>query len=147
MTLVLDYRNDNLCQVAYAVSKRKNPNDAICDLRSREGTVLKNIGFYFADGSREPQSREREALKSIRHWASENKMDVVIWTDLASNFEEESKSIGNKPFSIEAAISYVQALDPEEKAMAAEYVWRAPEFIDTPLRRALQSQPWFQKVS
>ena len=90
LTLVLDYGNGNPCQVAYALSKRQSPDDAICDLRSREGTVLKNIGFYFADGSREPQSREEEALKSIRQWASENKTDVVVWTDLASNFEGES---------------------------------------------------------
>jgi hypothetical protein len=146
LTLVLDYRNrnGNMCQVAYALSKRNNPDDAICDLRCREGTVRRNIGFCFADGS-PGQSREEEALKSIRHWASENKMDVVIWTDLASNFQEESRIIGNKPFSIEAAVSYIQALNAEEKSKAAEYVWRAPEFIDTPLRRALQSQPWFQK--
>jgi len=107
--------------------------------------VRKKVGFYFADGSRE-HAREEEALKSVRRWASENKMDVVVWTDLASNFEEESKIIGNKPFSMEAALSYVQALSPEEKAKAAEYVWRAPAFIDTPLRRALQSQPWFQNA-
>ena len=39
--------------------------------------------------------------------------------------------IGNKPFSIEAALSYVQGHDAEAKAKAAEYVWRGAEFIHT----------------
>ena len=142
LTLVLDHNNGESCQVAYALSKRKNPDDAICDLRCREGTTLENIGFYFADGSRK-QSREEEVLKGIQNWALERKIDVVIWTDLASNFREKSKC--KKPFSIEAALCHIQALDTEGKAKAAEYVWRSPEFIDTHFREALQSKPWFQK--
>ncbi len=142
LTLVLDLNNGESCQVAYALSKRKKPDDAICDLRCREGTTLENIGFYFADGSRK-QSRKEEVLKGIQSWALERKIDVVIWTDLASNFREKSKC--KKPFSIEAALCHIQALDTEGKAKAAEYVWRSPEFIDTPLREALQLKPWFQK--
>ena len=142
LTLVLDFQNGKPCQVAYAFSKRKNPDDAICDLRSREGTTLKNIGFYFADGSRQ-QSRESGILEIVKTWACERKVDVVVWTDLASNFQEKSKS--KEPFSIDAALRQGQALEAEGKSKAAEYVWRAPDFIDTPLRVALQSQPWFQK--
>jgi hypothetical protein len=111
-------------------------------LRRREGTTLNNIGFYFADGSRK-RSRQEESLKSIQSWVLKRKIDVVIWTDLASNFQKRSKC--KKPFSIEAALCHIQALDTEGKAKAAEYVWRSPEFIDTPLRKALQSQPWFKK--
>jgi len=144
LTLVLDVHNGKPCKVAYTLSNRSNPEDAICDLRCREGTTLLNIGFYFSDGSRK-QCREDEVLKSIQSWASERKIDVVIWTDLASNFQEKSK--GKKPFSVEAALSHIQALNTEGKAKAAEYVWRAPEFIDTRLRQALQSQPWFQIYS
>ena len=140
LTLVLNEKNGKLCQVAYAHSNRKNPDDAICDLRSREGTTLKNIGFYFADGSRQ-QSRERGILELIKTWAREKKVDVVVWTDLVSNFQEKSK----EPFSIDAALRHVQALGAEGKSKAAEYVWCAPDFIDTPLREALQSQPWFQR--
>ncbi len=145
LTLVLDMRNGELCQVAYAISKRKSPDDAICDLRCREGTTLEKIGSYFADGS-PSQSRNDESLQSIRAWAEKKKgkkIDVVVWTDLESNFKCKSKD--REPFSIKRAISHVQALDAEGKAKAAEYVWRAPTFIDTPLRRALQSQPWFPK--
>ena len=144
LTLVLDYKNGEPCQVAYALSKRKEPDDAICDLRCREGTILKHIGFYFADGSRK-QSREPEALKAVEGWAANKRIDTVIWTDLPSNFEAESKC--KKPFTIDAALCHIQALDLDTvgKAKAAEYVWRAPNFINTPLRKALQSQPWFKK--
>ena len=143
LTLVLDLNNGESCQVAYAFSKRNNPDDAICDLRCREGTTLENIGFYFfADESRK-KYREEEVLKDIQNWVLERKIDVVIWTDLASNFLEKSKF--KKPFSIEAALCHIQNLDNKGKAKAAEYVWRSPEFIDTPLRKALQSKPWFQR--
>jgi hypothetical protein len=142
LTLVLDPRNGEPCRVAYAFSKRKSPDDAICDLRCREGTTLKNIGFYFADGSRK-KSRDGESFESIRAWATEKKIDVVIWSDLESNFHEKSKN--REPFSVESAVSHIKALNAEGKTKAAEYIWRAPEFIDTPLRRALQFQPWFPK--
>ncbi|MDO8939712.1 MAG: hypothetical protein Q7U98_11180 [Methylicorpusculum sp.] len=142
LTLVLDAKNGKECQVAYALSKRKNPDDAICDVRSREGTTLKNVGFHFAEISRN-QARDEEVLKAVQNWASKKKIDVVIWTDLESNFDEKSEC--KRPFSIETALCHIQVLDSQGKAKAAEYVWRTPAFVATPLREALQSQPWFQK--
>jgi hypothetical protein len=146
LTLVLDTEKGTVCQVAYALSKRNNPDDVICDLRCREGTTLENIGFYFANESRK-QAREEEILKIIQDWASVNKIDVVIWTDLESNFQKKSKCVNKdgKLSFVDAALCHLQALDPEGKAKAAEYVWRAPSFVETPLREKLQSQPWFQK--
>lgn len=144
LTLILDTTNGRPCQVAYTFSKRKNPDDAISDLRCREGTTLNNIGFYFSDGSRK-QSRDADSLKAIAAWASNNKIDVVIWTDLSSNFKEKSKC--KAPFSVENALRHLQEIDAEGKAKAAEYVWRAPGFINTPLREVLHSQPWFPKHS
>jgi len=138
LTLVIDPNSDVPCQVAHAMSKRRDPEDAICDLRSREGTTRSNIGFLFTDGSRE-QGRDAHSLEAIRTWARTKKLDVIVWTDLGSNFDK----ICGKPFNIDAAVAHIQSLDGEAKSGAAEYVWRAPEFVDTPLRRALQAQPWF----
>ncbi len=140
LTLVLDAINGRPCQVAYTLSKRLTPDDSISDLRCREGTTLANIGFYFSDGSRK-YSRDDEVQKIIAAWASSKEVDVVIWTGLESNFKEESRC--KSDFSVAAALSYLQQLDAEGKAKAAEYVWRAPDFIRTPLREVLQSQPWF----
>jgi hypothetical protein len=97
--------------------------------------------LYFSDGSREPVG-ESETLQTIQRWAAEKSVDVVIWT-LANNFREKSKF--KKPFSVANALSHILALDDQGKVRAAEYVWRAPSFIDTPLRNALQVQPWFPK--
>jgi hypothetical protein len=143
LTLVLDPKQEQPCRVAYALSRRQKLNDAICDLRCREGTILMNIGFYLADKS-QSRSRDAESLRTIERWALEKKIDAVIWTDLRSNFEKKSRV--KKPFSVPNAISHLQALDAVGKAKAAEYIWRAPDFIETPLREALQSQPWFPKI-
>jgi len=140
LTLVLDTKNGSPCQVAYALSKRRDPNDAISDIRCREGTTLKNIGFYFADGS-QSQAKDADVLQKIQAWVAQKELDVAIWTDLECNFMEKSKF--KKPYSTDAALEHIQALDREAKARAAEYIWRAPEFIETPLRTVLQSQPWF----
>ncbi len=145
LTLVLDSRNGESCQVAYTCSRRKCPDDAICDLRCRESTTLANIDFYFADGSRNARPRNNEeALTSIKNWATEKRIDVVVWTALESNFEE--KSTCKSSFSIEAARNHIESLPPAGKAKAAEYIRRAPDFIETPLRRVFQSEPWFKSV-
>lgn len=139
LTLVIDSANGSLCRVAYAMSKRHYPEDAICDLKARESTTRDNIGFYFADGSRY-QGRDQGALRSIRSWVAQRGFDVVVWTDLESNFQKKNKL--GREFSVECAISYLNTLDDEGKAKAYEYLKRAPEFVDTPLRRALKTLPW-----
>ena len=142
LTLVLDEQNGESCRVSYALSGRKAPDDAIADLRCREGTTLRNIGFFFLDGSRQ-NSRSHMVLNSISEWANAKSIDVVIWTDLASNFE--SKSSSKLPFTVGEAIAHFHSLPASGKAKAAEYMWRAPQFVETPLRRAMQTAPWFQE--
>ena len=138
LTLVIDPAHGAPCRVAYAESTRRNPDDAICDLRSREGTVLRRIGAMFLDGSR-LHGGDQTTCADIRAWTLEKKCDVVVWTDLPANFEEET----HKPFTVDAACNHLQGLSAEGKAQAAEYVWRAPDFVVTPLRQRLQQEPWF----
>jgi hypothetical protein len=139
LTLILDTRIGTVCQVAYAKSKRKDPQDAICDLRTREGTTRKNVGYYFTDGSAK-QAREPTILDTVAAWARLQAIDCVIWTDLQSNFEAE---VGTS-FCVSAAVEYIESLSHAGKAAAASYVRQAPLFVVTPLRIALQTRPWFQ---
>lgn len=140
LTLVIDPKNGADVSVAYCLSKRRNPDDAVCDLRCREGTTLSNIGYLFFRESRN-HYRDEESFKAIKAWAEAKKIDVVIWTDLPSNFEKKIR----KPFTINSALSYIQReLTSEGKAKAAEYIWRAPAFVQTPLRNALEQNPWFE---
>jgi hypothetical protein len=48
-TLVIDPVHGTMCPTAYAISKRRNPEDAIADLRCREGTIMRHMGFYFRE--------------------------------------------------------------------------------------------------
>lgn len=77
--------NDAHCHVAHAESSRKKPDDAICDLLGREGTVLCHIGAMFVDGLR-LQGRDEATREAIRTWAQEKQFDVVVWTDLPADF-------------------------------------------------------------
>jgi hypothetical protein len=141
LTLVIDRVRGTECQVAYAESKRADPEDAICDLRVREGTVRKRIGYLFVDGSR-VQGGDEATRTSIRSWGSAQKVDVVIWTDLPSDFEEKT----GKPFTLDNACRHIQELPAEGKAKAVEYISLAPDFVVTPLRQRLLREPWFQAI-
>jgi hypothetical protein len=139
LTLVIDPTNGAVCRVAYAMSRRRDVDDAICDLRCREGTTLANIGFYFADGSRQ-RSKDQSTLSTVKAWATNRKFDAVIWTDLASNFQQ-----GGRPhFSVENAIAHLKAIDVAARPGAAEYVNSAPDFVVTPVRSALTCEAWFK---
>jgi hypothetical protein len=140
LTLVVDPSNGTKCRVAFARSKRRDPEDTICDLRSREGTTRFNIGFYFADGSR-IQSKDAPTLAAVTTWAAANATDVVVWTDLPSNFQK----LCGQPFSVDAAVAHLHSLEGKAKSGAAEYVWRAPSFVKTVLRTALEAEPWFKQ--
>lgn len=138
LTLVVDPLNGAPCSSAYAFSTRRDPDDAIADLRCREGTVMRHVGVYFRDGTHRGQPPIPD---SIPHWAKSHGIDVVVWTGLPSNFEKE---VG-RPFSVQNAIHHLHSLPADVKPGAAEYVWRAPDLVVTPLRDALQSEPWFAR--
>ena len=142
LTLVIDPEHGALTTVAWCLSKRNDPMDVICDLRCREGTIWQNIGRVFLGNMRRNFSHDKASRKAIVSWARAEQLDMVVWTDLQSNFREKR----NLPFSLEASLSYLQILPAEAKAKAVEYVWKAPDFVQTPLRQALQQEPWFIKL-
>ena len=135
LTLVIDPQHGVTNTVAWCLSRRKNPQDAIADLRCREETTIQNIRALVLAGP----VPEDNTSKEIAAWANERKLDVVVWTALPSNFADQVKH----PFSVEEAIAYLKRLPAAGKAKAAEYIWCAPEFIRTPLRSAMEKEPWF----
>ena len=139
LTLVIDPENGASCTVSHTFSKRPDLDDAICDLRVREETSVRNIGVVSADGT-VIRCRDSRAQDVLQAWLHSHKVDFVIWTDLANNFQERRR----QPYTVQAAIKYLQSLDSSGKSLAAEYIWRAPSFIDTPLRRAIEIEPWFR---
>lgn len=141
LTLVIDEDHGTPTTVAWCLSKRSTVDDAVCDLRCREGTTLRNIDLINVALATEPVTSPEAACNLILAWARPKGLDAVIWTALRSNFKEKT----GHPFTVEAAVSYLKNLNPEGKAKAAEYLWRAPGFVKTPLRSALETEPWFCK--
>ena len=84
--------------------------------------------------------RRRHATPSAscrddRSLGDANGYDAAIWTALASNFGEPGK--GGEPFSVTAAIRYLETLegqDAAEFARALDYIRKAPPEVETPVR-------------
>lgn len=141
LTLVIDEQHGSPVTVAWCLSKRSRPEDAVCDLRCREGTTVNNIGRLDLTLSK-GHSNNDIAENAILEWARLKKLDAVVWTALKSNFTEKT----GEPFCVDNAVSYLKRLAPEGKSKAAEYVRQAPAFVKTPLRSALQKELWFQEL-
>lgn len=138
LTLVVNEQHGTSTTVAWCLSKRAALDDAVCDLRCREGTTLKNISRFVIAPAVQPVAVQG-TVDPITAWGRAKNVEAVIWTALESNFEKTTGQM----FSVEAALSYISRLPPVAKVKAAEYVWRAPRFVNTPLRAALQKAPWF----
>src|ERR1700686_3239135 len=138
LTLVIDHAHGVPINVAWCVGKRATLEDALCDLRSREGTTLDKIGCTMI-GVEVSASDAEVPGGEVVAWARPKHLDAVIWTALSSNFHEKT----TQSFAIEAALSHLKKLTPAGKSKAAEYIWRAPDFVKTPLRSAVQREPWF----
>jgi len=142
LTLVIEAEPHGAdCVVAYALSRRSELEDAVCDVRSREGTIMANVGFCCADPRKPVRSRDGRVLDTVRQWLVARGHSGAVWTDLRSNFDKVSKP--QATFSVTNAIAHVRALPLAGQTKAAEYVWRAPDLVQTPLRAALQAEAWF----
>lgn len=80
-------------------------------------------------------ARHPQAVDTIKSWAIANDYAAAIWTALESNFHQPNKA--NEPFSVDAAIRYLDRLKKLKFAKALHYVWNAPPEIQTPVRTAV----------
>ena len=131
LTLVIDPENGVPTRVAYCLSRRSNIEEVIEDLRTRERTTARNIGTLGRVG--EARCHDPGSQEAILSWLAGQDVDGVVWTDLRSNFAQKQ----GQPFSVASALAYLQALDPEARKKAIEYIHKAPQFVRTPLRDAL----------
>lgn len=141
LTLVIDPEHGAPTRVAWCLSKRKRPDDAVADLRSREGCPIRYIARMNVFASADNRTLAREGAKEIADWARTRELDVVVWSALPSNFREKVK----QPFSVQGAIEYLKGLPEPAKVKAAEYIYRTPDFVCTPFRRAIEQERWFHE--
>jgi hypothetical protein len=135
---VIDPCHGEPVPVRFVRSGREELSDAICDLRAREKTVSRRIGVVSLRDGPENCTVYPAMAPRIRDWARATGFDAVVWTDLPSNFEEE---IGAS-FSVERAEQYLKSLPRTVAERAREYIQKAPEEVNTPLRRRLYESGW-----
>lgn len=138
LTLVIDGDNGTLCKTLYTLSLRTSLPDAVNDLMMREGTIEKRIGFYNHHSQECSLSHFPEQVDIrdvLSTWCDRYGIDGVVWTALQSNFDDQI----SEEFSVERAITYLKGLPKTARKIALEYIQKAPEQIDTPLRRQVKS--------
>ena len=139
LTLVVDETFGAVCTIHSAPSAIQSLDEAIENLRLKEGMPsARQVGFVeAASGSQSDIAMQRhpQAITAISAWATSNGYDAAIWTALASNFDEPDK--GGEPFSVTAAIRYLETLESRDGAAFAEalaYIRNAPIEVETPVR-------------
>jgi hypothetical protein len=138
LTLAIDENFGAVCTTYSAPSALQSLDAAIENLRCREGCSAGAIGFVEPASGRQSDvamQRHPEVVATIAAWATSFGYDAAIWTALASNFDEPGK--GGEPFSVTAAIRYLEALegqDAGEFARALAYIRNAPPKVETPVR-------------
>lgn len=133
LTLVLSSDTKKL-QVLWIYSGFDNLNDAIQDLKNREGTIESWIGYLSMRENKENCNIVSIILEDIRSWVIERNIDAVIWTDLPSNFEERI----SEKLNANNVIKYLANLPDSKKQIAREYIEKAPLQIMTLIRKDIE---------
>lgn len=131
LTLVIDEDNGSEIKTYWNTSSFSNLKKSIKDLKDREGTNDRNIGYVDLTENSSYSKFSESLIKRIKDWAELKKLDAVIWTDLESNFQKIVKS----EFSTENGLEYINNLDKKTKEKAIEYLNKAPEQTITDLRK------------
>jgi hypothetical protein len=139
LTLAIDETFGALCKTYSAPSSLESLDAARDDLCQREGMAdAQAIGFVETASNRQSDlamENHPQVVATIAAWAESLGYDAAIWTALTSNFDEWGK--GGEPFSVSAALQYLETLeseDPAKFAQALAYIWKAPPEVETPVR-------------
>jgi hypothetical protein len=139
LTLVVDERFGLACTTHSAPSALQDLDAAIENLRLREGMRSgRGIGFVEVASGRQSDvalARHPDAVATIAAWTESNGYEAAIWTALASNFDEPDR--GGEPFSVTAAVKYLESLEAKDAAAFASaltYIRNATPEVQTPVR-------------
>ena len=130
LTLVIDEVNGSEIKTYWNTSSFSNLEKSIKDLKDREKTTNRNIGYIDLIENKSYSKFSESLIKQIKNWAELKKLEAVIWTDLESNFYKYT----NLDFSIENGLEYINNLDKITQEKAIEYINKAPEQTITKLR-------------
>ncbi len=148
LTLVIDEAFGAMCATYVAPSAFDGLDCALENLWMREGSqgerlptdirAQGRVGFVDRIAGRESakaKERHPRAVETIDAWTAANGYDAAVWTALASNFHNPDRA--GEPFSIEAAMRYLEARNAATLHEALIYIRRAPAEVRTPMRAAV----------
>jgi len=127
LTLVIDRRGNPVVTYA-ALSDQPTLDEAVEDLRAREGARVRREDVGVAKPNEVVNARDADAGRAIGAWTAEKKLDATIWTDLESEWPE---------FDLANAVAHLHGLNDADREHARVYFANSPAETDTPLRRHL----------
>lgn len=134
LTLVIT-ENGTIVPTLYAISKFKDFEKAKENLRSREGTNHKYIGWYNRN-SATFYSEDFLFKENIKSWITETDIDFVIWTNLPEKWITKTE----KEINPKERITYLKELNSDVKEKAKEYIQKTPEQIQTKYRQLIKEE-------
>lgn len=139
LVVCLDPEHGVACTTNAIASARDRIEPAIADLARREQAPAKRIGaLCLATGHQ--QASKPEVAEAVHRWCETGGWTGAVWTDLPANFADELGAA----FSLPRALEYLGTLAGESLEEAVRYIEQAPPATDTPLRRALAAEDWWQ---
>jgi len=135
LTLVL-FPHAKKVQVLWAYMDTDDLEEAIENLKERECTTTKRIGFVEITHGRNRCNVIPDVISDIEEWLNEKSINAVTWTDLCSNFEEKTEA----EFTEDNVIKYLENLQPYAKRKAEEYIRKAPLQIRTKMRKVIEER-------
>lgn len=142
LVVVVDAENGSPCPTHVIASQATTIDQVIVDLAARERTTATGIGAVCLSSGHSQASDPRVA-DQVAAWCQEAGWTGAAWTDLPINFETETGTA----FALDAAVAYLRTLTGASLAEALRYINSAPAATDTPLRRRLAGDPWWQAAS
>ena len=121
-------------------SSKHDINDVINDLAARERAPLGLIGAVQGDLRK---GRMPEICETVVDWCQANGWDGAVWTDLEPNFADHA----GHAFTLPAGLTYLKTLPAENLEEAYRYIQSAPAQTCTPMRTALENDPWWQGLA
>ncbi|MEM9782496.1 MAG: hypothetical protein AAF899_08475 [Pseudomonadota bacterium] len=158
LTVVIDAEHGQACPTHVIRSRRASVLRAVVDLALRERASPTRIGYVVAgEEDLDAEARRLDAdwmagrpgaaqaadpaiAEAVRAWCIAGGWHGAVWTDLPGNFSEKTGDV----FSVDRAERYLAGLDGLSSRSAVRYIAEAPAGTDTPLRRHLSAQTWWQ---
>jgi len=140
ITLVLNPRVEDV-KTLWVDADFAKLGETIKNLCDREGVPrahIERIGFAII-GGRGRCNAAPVVLERIQRWGKDKGLDAVVWTDLPENPKRLRDETGME-LNEDNIIEYLKSREGETLDKAREYVQKAPEQIDTKLRRRIKEE-------